>query len=253
MKTPITVLTENLKMEPYSSALCYPRASEAELESRLEELREHAITAVEFAGEANAFNVPVLGKGFVGIVVAAHLGKERVALKIRRVDAARAGLQREAQMLAKANSVQVGPRLIGVSTNFLLMQLVDGCLLPDWLDMHKEKGHVRGVLNEVLEQCWRLDSIRLDHGELSKAPKHIIIDKNHKPFIVDFETARVNKKPANVTSACQFLFIRRGAVAKATAEVLGEINLAKAINALRLYKKDRTRENFNRVVQVCLS
>ena len=93
----------------------------------------------------------------------------------------------------------------------------------------------------------------MDHGELSKAPKHIIIDKNHKPFIVDFETARVNKKPANVTSACQFLFIRRGAVAKATAEVLGEINLAKAINALRLYKKERTRENFNRVVQVCLS
>jgi len=247
------MLTENLNVEPYASAFCYPKASEAELQSRLEELREHGVTAVEFAGDASAFNVPVLGKGFVGIVVTAHLGGERVALKIRRVDADRAGLEHEAQMLAKANSVQVGPKLIGVSRNFLLMQLIDGWLLPRWLDAYKEKALVRGVLSEVLEQCWRLDSIGLDHGELSKAPKHIIISKQGKPFLVDFETASVDRKPANVTSACQFLFTSCGAVAKAVAEVFGEINRAEAINALRLYKNERTRENFNRVVQVCLS
>jgi putative serine/threonine protein kinase len=253
LKAPAKVLTANLKMEPYASVLCYPKASEAELQSRLEELRKHGIKAVEFAGETSAFNVPVLGKGFVGIVIVAHLDGQRAALKIRRVDADRAGLQHEAQMLAKANAVQVGPRLIGVSTNFLIMQLIDGCLLPNWLDANREKEQVRGVLNEVLEQCWRLDSIRLDHGELSKAPKHIIVDKQRKPFLVDFETASVDRKPANVTSACQFLFTSRGAVAKAVAEVLGEINREEAINELRLYKNEITRENFDRVLQVCLA
>jgi putative serine/threonine protein kinase len=253
LKAPAKVLTANLKMEPYASVLCYPKASEAELQSRLEELRKHGIKAVEFAGETSAFNVPVLGKGFVGIVIVAHLDGQRAALKIRRVDADRAGLQHEAQMLAKANAVQVGPRLIGVSTNFLIMQLIDGCLLPNWLDANREKEQVRGVLNEVLEQCWRLDSIRLDHGELSKAPKHIIVDKQRKTFLVDFETASVDRKPANVTSACQFLFTSRGAVAKAVAEVLGEINREEAINELRLYKKEITRENFDRVLQVCLA
>jgi putative serine/threonine protein kinase len=253
LKTPITVLTENLDKEPYASALCYPKVNEAELQSRLEKLREHGVKAVEFAGETSAFNVPVLGKGFVGIVVIAHLDGQRAALKIRRVDADRLGLQHEAQMLAKANAVQVGPKLIIVSRNFLLMQLIDGDLLPNWLDAHKEKEQVRGVLNEVLEQCWRLDSIGLDHGELSKAPKHIIIDKQHKPFIVDFETASVNRKPSNVTSVCQFLFTSGGAVARAVAEVLGERNREEIICALRLYKKDRTRENFNRVLQFCLS
>jgi len=247
------VLTGNLKMEPYASAFCYPKVDEAELESRLKELGEHGVEAVEFSGEASAFNVPVLGKGFVGIVVIAHLGGERVALKIRRVDADRAGLEHEAQMLAKANAVQVGPNLIGASRNFLLMQLVDGCLLPRWLGAYKEKGLVRGVLSEVLEQCWRLDSVGLDHGELSKAPKHIIVEKQQKPFLVDFETASVDRKPANVTSVCQFLFTSCGAVARAVAEVFGEINRAEVISALRLYKNDRTRENFNRAVQVCLS
>ena len=239
-------------MEPYASILCYPRASEAELESRLGELREHRVTALEFSGDASAFNMPVLGKGFVGIVIAAHVGGERVALKIRRVDADRAGLEHEAQMLVKANSVQVGPRLIGVSRNFLLMQLVDGYLLPNWLNAHKEKAIVCGVLGEVLEQCWRLDSIGLDHGELSKAPKHIIISKQQEPFLVDFETASVDRKPANVTSACQFFFTSYGAVAKSIADVLGEVNRAEVIDVLRCYKNERKRENFDDVVRVCL-
>ncbi len=252
METPLMVLTENLKEEPYASVLCYPKASEAEVQKRLMELQEHCVKAVEFAGKASAFNVPVLGKGFVGIVVTAHLDGQKVALKIRRVDADRLGLQHEAQMLAKANTVQVGPRFRGVSKNFLLMQLVDGAMLPDWLEAHKGKEHVRGVLNDVLEQCWRLDNAGLDHGELSKAPKHIIVDKQRKPWIVDFETASVNRKTANVTSVCQFLFTSGGAVARAVAEVLGERKREEIIYALRLYKKDRTRENFNSVVQSCL-
>lgn len=252
MTSSVIVPIEQLKETPYASVLCYPKPSETELQSRLGELREHGVKAVEFAGETSAFNVPVLGKGFVGIVVTAHLDGQRAALKIRRVDSDRLSLQHEAQMLAKANSAQVAPRLISVSKNFLLMQLIDGCLLPNWLDAHKKVEHVSGVLNEVLEQCWRLDSIGLDHGELSKAPKHLIVDKQQKPWIVDFETSSVDRKPANVTSVCQFLFTGCGAVARAVAEVLGERNREEIINALRLYKKDRTRENFNRVVQVCL-
>lgn len=253
MKAPVIVLTENLKMEPYASGLCYPRASDDELKRRVEELRDHGVTAVEFVGAASVFNMPVLGKGFVGIVVIAHLGKKRAALKIRRVDSDRTGLQHEAQMLAKANSVQVGPKLISVSKNFLLMQLVDGHLLPNWLDALKEKEQLHGVLNEVLEQCWRLDSIGLDHGELSKAPKHIIIDRQNKPFLVDFETASINRKPANVTAVCQFLFTSRGRVAEAVAAALGEVDRAEIIGALKRYKNERKRENFDGVLQVCLA
>jgi putative serine/threonine protein kinase len=252
METPLIVLVENLREEPYASVLCYPKSTEAEVQKRIIELKEHGVKAVEFVGKASAFNVPVLGKGFVGIVVVAHIDEQRVALKIRRVDADRAGLEHEARMLAKANDVQVGPRLIGVSKNFLLMQLIDGAVLPRWLDANKEEAHVRGVLNEVLEQCWRLDRAGLDHGELSKAPKHILVDKQRKPWIVDFESASVNRKTSNVTSVCQFLFTGGGGVSRAVAEVLGERNREEIVGALRLYKKGKSRGDFNRVVQVCL-
>jgi putative serine/threonine protein kinase len=216
-------------------------------------MQKHGVKAVEFAGKTNVFNVPVLGKGFVGVAVIAHLNGQRVALKIRRVDADRRGLQHEAEMLAKANSVNVGPKLISVSNNFLLMQFIDGDLLPAWLETHKEKEQVRSVLWEVLEQCWRLDAIGLDHGELSQAPKHLIVNKAQKPCIVDFETASVNRKPANVTAICQYLFASNGAVAKTVAETLGEKNFEELVGTLRLYKRNRTRENFERLLQICFA
>jgi len=252
LKKLLMVPTENLKEEPFASVLCYPKASEAELQKRLKELREYNIKAVEFTGKASAFNVPVLGKGFVGIVVAAYLDGQRAALKIRRVDADRRGLQHEAQMLAKANALEIGPKLRAASKNFLLMQIIDGALLPDWLKTHKKKVHVRRVLDEVLEQCWKLDIAGLDHGELSKATKHIIVDQQQKPWIVDFETASVTRRTANVTSVCHFLFISGGGVAKAVTDILGERKREKIIWTLKLYKSNRTQENFKRVMHECL-
>ncbi len=252
MKKSLKVLTENLRGEPYASILCYPKVSDAELQNRLRELQNHGVKAVEFDGNANAFNVPVLGKGFVGIVIIAHLNEQRAALKIRRIDADRSSLQHEAEMLAKANSIMVGPKLTGASKNFLLMQLIDGDLLPVWLETHKEKEPLRKVLTDILAQCWRLDTVGLDHGELSKAPKHLIIDKAQQPWIVDFETSSDNRKPANITAVCQYLFMGGGAVAKAVAEALGERSREGIILALRRYKNYRTRENFEGVLYACL-
>jgi putative serine/threonine protein kinase len=250
---PVTVPVENLKEEPYGSILCYPRATETELQKRIAELKELGVTAVEFEGKTSVFNVPVLGKGYVGLVVAARFRGQRVALKIRRVDADRSGLQHEADMLAKANTVNVGPKLISVSTNFLLMQLIDGDSLPDWLRIPKKKNDLPIILREVLDQCWRLDNIGLDHGELSHAPKHLIVDKHQNPWIVDFETASVNRKSANVTGVCQFLFTSNGAVARMVAEALGERNQENLLDALRAYKNNKKRDDFDRVLQACLS
>ncbi|MDI6846814.1 MAG: RIO1 family regulatory kinase/ATPase [Candidatus Bathyarchaeia archaeon] len=250
MKKALVITLEKLSEEPYASILCYPRPRKAELKKRLKELQKLNVKALEFSGEKQAFNTPVLGKGYVGIVVIAYRNMEKMAIKIQRVDAARSRMQQEAKMLKKANSVRVGPKLLGISKNFLLMQFIDGDLLPKWLEKRIEKAQVRKVLREVLEQCWRLDEAGLDHGELSRAPKHIIINKKSKPFIVDFETASIIRKPSNVTSICQFLFIS-GLVARKVAENLGEKDRATIIDVLRRYKNDRTRENFERVLKVC--
>jgi len=252
MKSPIIVPIKELHAEPYASVVCYPRASHSEMKSRIDELKMLGVEAVEFGGKASAFTLPVLGKGYVGIVVTALVCGERFALKMQRVDSDRESLEREAELLAKANSVGVGPKLVGVTKHLLLMALVDGDLLEVWLKSHKKPDLVREVLADILEQCWRMDEIRLDHGELSKAPKHIIMDMSDKPFIVDFETASTVRNASNVTSVCQFLFQGNSDVCKGIAQVIGERNRASLTAALKNYRKNRSRATFEDLLNQCL-
>ena len=89
------VTLEDLVKAPYASIVCYPRPSDSELHERIEELRLHGVEAIKFSGEGSAFNVPVLGKGYVGIVVVAYVHGERYALKMRRIGADRIDLKHE--------------------------------------------------------------------------------------------------------------------------------------------------------------
>jgi len=255
VKKPIIVPVDQLTQEPYASVLCFPNPSEAELQSRIQELRSLDVSALEFSGTASLFGVaiPVLGKGFVGIVVIAHVKGKRVAVKIRRTDADRADLLHEAHMLSKANSVNVAPKLMAASKNFLLMRLIDGGLLPNWLKTNKESARVKQILREVLEQCFRLDQAGLDHGELSKAPKHLLVDKTEKLFIVDFETASEERRVANVTAVCQYLFAGNSSASKILAEIFGERNRLELIDSLKAYKKNKTKTTFENLLKVCFS
>ena len=242
---------ENLKNEPYASVICYPRVDKIELNHRISELKAHRITSVEFSGKNHAFNVPILGKGFVGIVIKGYIQKKAVAIKIRRMDANRNELNQEAKMLKKANSVQVGPKFYKVSKNCLIMQYIEGNFLPIWINLCSDADKIKGVYKDLLEQCFRLDSLGLDHGELSKATKHIIINNKGQPFIIDFEAASTNRASSNVSSICQFLFLSYSKVGKVATKIFNKIETDKIIRALRTYKKEKTELNFENIMQVC--
>ena len=240
---------ERLIEEPYASIVCYPTATRAELRKRLSELRKLGIAALEFTGEKRVLNVHLLGKGCVGIVTAAYRNSEKIALKIRRTDADRASMRPEAELLRKANSADVGPVLLGVGKDFLMMQFVEGELLPRWFEEKACKTRIKRVLRNVMEQCWRLDVAGLDHGELSHAPKHVIVTAEDKAFIVDFESASVNRRPSNVTSICQFLFISE--FSREVTQRLGIRNRKTIIDSLRGYKNDLNRKRFEKVLESC--
>ena len=231
--------------------LCYPRVEQAEVAKRLKELEGLGIQALEFTGEKRINDVPVLGKGCVGIVVIAHTASEKAALKIRRVDADRKEMFHEGEMLKTANTTDVGPKLRGISENFLLMQLIEGTHFPDWIEQlegKEEQSRVQRVLKDVLWQCYRLDKAGLDHGELSNAPKHILVGACDQPFLVDFETSSTNRRVANVTSVCHYLFLG-SQIAPTVKEKLEEIDEKELVKALRAYKRERTEENFEKLLQ----
>ncbi|HDQ06289.1 MAG TPA: serine/threonine protein kinase [Candidatus Bathyarchaeota archaeon] len=187
----------------------------------------------------------------MGIVVVAYTKSGRAALKIRRVDADRKGMFHEGEMLKLANSINVGPKLLETSENFLLMELIEGNHFPEWLESLDEKeaqSRVCLVLREILEQCYRLDEAGLDHGELSTAPKHILVDADDRPYLMDFETASINRRVSNVTSVCQYLLLG-SQIAHKVREKLGKLDRKQLIQKLRSYKRERTRENFEKLVE----
>ena len=239
-----------LAVEPYSSILGYPKATRGELSKRITELKKLGIKGITFTGITTLNNVPVLGKGYVGVVVLSNQGKKLVALKIRRMDASRPEMKSEANLLRLANEIDVGPELIDSSKNFIIMEYLEGKKIIDWIRDLKGRGSaakLRSTVRKMLEDCYNLDKIRLDHGELSHIHKHVIVGK--KVCIIDFESASVNRRTSNVTSATQSIFIGSG-IANLVKKIIKEPNRKKLIVSLKKYKNDQSRENFEDVLQV---
>jgi len=239
-----------LTIEPHSLILGYPKATRGELSKRITELKKLGIKGIKFTGTTTLNNIPILGKGYVGVVVLSNQGKKTVALKIRRMDASRPEMQSEAKLLRLANEVDVGPKLIDSSKNFIIMEYLEGKKIIDWIRDLKGKGNaakLRTTIRKVLEDCYSLDKIRLDHGELSHIHKHVIVGK--KICIIDFESSSVNRRTSNVTSATQSIFIGSG-IANLVKKIIKIPNRRKLITSLKKYKNDQSRKNFEDILQV---
>jgi putative serine/threonine protein kinase len=233
----------------FATVLCYPRPEPRELAARILELASIGVDAVELTGPQLIGRAGVLGKGCVGIVVAARMHGKPVALKIRRTDADRRDMDHEANMLRLANSVDVGPKLLAQSKNFLAMELINGLPLHRWVALLPKTGckrRVRKILAKLLDDCFSLDQIHLDHGELSEAPKNVIVDEKDNPRIVDFETASDKRRVSNVTSIAQYLLIG-GGPAKLLRRVLEWRKRSSLIRALQDYKQHPDPRRFWRV------
>jgi putative serine/threonine protein kinase len=205
-----TITVEELLNNRCKFLLSYPEHNNSIVEEILEEIKSLGIKAIELEGPHTLNGIPILGKGHVGIVVKAIKGSKPVALKIRRVDADRLTLKSEAHYLKLANSVEVGPKLLGNSDNLILMELIDGKYLAEWVENLEnfQKEVLKNVLKNLIEKAYRLDVIGLDHGELSKANRHIMMKKG-QPRIIDFESASTNRRRSNVTSITQYLFFNK--------------------------------------------
>ena len=237
--------------EPYSKILGYPNATKRQIESRINELEKLKVKSICLTGPTTIGNLEILGKGYVGVVVLVKRGNKEVALKIRRTDSQRENMKNESILLKLVNSVNVGPKIIDVSKNFLVMEYIEGEKFSNWIEMLKGSGSVKqlkSTIKNVLEDCYRLDQIGFDHGELSNISKHVIVGKT-KVTIIDFESSSTKRRPSNITSITQAFFIGSG-IAKQAQRIYKNSSKEKIIDALKSYKKEKTRENFEKLLKV---
>jgi putative serine/threonine protein kinase len=129
------------------------------------------------------------------------------------------------------------------------MEYIPGQNIVEWVGDTTKKSKVRSVTRAILEQCFRLDRAGLDHGELSRLTRHIIVSDSS--YIIDFESASTTRKTSNVTAAAQSIFLY-GIVANKVKKILGNTDREKVIHALRSYKHFHTRANFDAVLDSLL-
>ncbi|HEV2118893.1 MAG TPA: serine/threonine protein kinase [Candidatus Bathyarchaeia archaeon] len=242
----------SLVKPPYNRLVAYPSGEPEQVESRIRQLHQLDITSLDFQGRLKTDQLSVLGKGVVGIVVVGLKGNRRIAVKIRRVDARRLNLIHEAEHLKTANSLGVGPECLGGTPDVLAMELIEGLSLPLWLETLKGRGRrsrVRSVLRPLLEECVRMDAYGLDHGELSRAHKNVIVSNNDSARILDFESASVTRRPSNFTSLTQYLFLG-GSIAKKMIRILGPVDRDELLRSLRDYKAGGWKDAFESASRV---
>ena len=244
------VKLDKITEPPYSIIWVYPKGTKSQIKSRIKELHALGVEGISFQGELQMDTISILGKGYVGVVVLGKIGRKKVAVKIRRNDSPRKNLEKEAGLLKIINKHKIGPKLIASSKNFLVMEYLDGEKIGDWVDGLKKNekySQLKLIIKKVLEDCYSLDRIGLDHGELSNLSKHVIVGK--KTTIIDFESSSMDRKVSNVTSATQAFCIGSG-ISKIIGRVYKIPKKQKMITVLRRYKHEGTRESFENLLAV---
>lgn len=224
----------------------YPNPSLVDVDSRFDQLRSLGVEYIVLEGGSSIGGLRILGKGYRSVVVLVEAGGRLAAAKIRRADSTRDSLLYEARMLRLANTVSVGPVLYGFTEDIILMEYIHGSSILEWVSQEDDISRIRGTIRILLEQAYRLDRIGLDHGELSRAERHILVRSSGEPVIIDFESASVDRKPRNLTSIVQYIVFR---IPYATSRRIVEADRDKLIDDLRRYKQSISDEFFYRVLE----
>ncbi|MBD3206488.1 serine/threonine protein kinase [Candidatus Bathyarchaeota archaeon] len=243
------VKIENLYGTKVGDYVCYPRCSTDEMEERIAQLKALGVKSVSLGGPHNIMGYNVLGKGHVGVVLNAVSKKDIIALKARRTDADRDNMTHEAAMLQIANGVDVGPKIMGFTRDFIVMEKLEGPYFGAWVRTYEGSNEeFLKMVREILWKAFKLDQVGLDHGELSKVRRHIIVHEG-EPRLIDFESASTDRKVQNVTSTVQSMFLNHR-FARVMEDWTDIPENSILIDYLRDYKKNRSEANFFKILKL---
>ena len=190
-------------------------------------------------------------KGWRGTVRKARLDGKIVCVKQLRGKIKGTSLEREWEALKRANEKGIGPKAIEYSKEkeLLVMGFAEGKEFREWI---KEAGkeEIWKRIPEILEQGRVLDEMGLDHGQLSWAPKHIIIGE--KVTLIDFERASMNRQAKNLSALFGYLIVNpKSETARKIREALGvgERERKGIIDGLKKYRKKKGVQEYKRLIR----
>ena len=241
----VVLSLEQFWHSPARRLLAYSTEDESVLTHRWQELQTYNLDAIYSYGPQTLAGLEILGLGYCGVVLKVRSRGHNRVLKIRRESASRTSLNTEANMLIRANTVDVGPQHIAHSDNFLLMDYVDGPMLVDWLQQTEAQSAeaICKVVAQLIHQAYRLDQLALDHGALRCITAHALVGATN-PVLIDFSGASLDRRPANVTTLVQGLFISTQ-ISQLLQPWFPQVRKIDLIEQLRRYKQQLSLSSVN--------
>ena len=149
-------------------------------------------------------NKSFLDRGKRGLTYIGLYHGEQVLVKEHNPASDANTIANEAMMLQRLNKVGVGPRFIAYQDNQLVREFVDGVRIEEFIEQG-EAAAIKAVLREVFLQCERMDIAGINKFEMTHPYKHILITRDQRVVMIDFERCRFSQKPKNVTQVCQYV------------------------------------------------
>ena len=142
-----------------------------------------------------------LARGHKGVVYVAEGATGRVAIKVCRGGGAR----QEERWLRRCNELDIGASLLAAEDECVVMEYVEGPSVGEALDGAVPPGVLFRALRDLLGQCARLDQQGIDKREMNRCQKHVIVSREGRSTLLDFERCQESSKPCNVTGLAQYL------------------------------------------------
>ncbi len=140
-----------------------------------------------------------------GVVYQGILNTNLLAIKVKKEDSAAVGrIANEVKWLKQLNKYSIGPKLLFYGKDYLAYEFVQGKFILNWI-AHQPKEKIKSVLSSVLQQCFTLDKLKVNKEELHRPFKHILITKEDKPVLIDFERCYKTDHPHNLTQVIEFI------------------------------------------------
>ena len=80
----------------------------------------------------------------------------------------------------------------------------------EWTTLDKIKNPSKNIYKQLIDHSYMLDKLHVEHGELSKPTKNIIVSNKEKVYIIDFERWNLlNNKWKNLKWISNFLMNKK--------------------------------------------
>lgn len=199
--------------------------------------------------DKGVINIKYFTKGHRGLLFTGFYHNKKIVVKTKNPESKAFGrIENEAKWLEKLNKHQIGPKLIFFDYGYFAYDYIDGDFIVDYLKK-SDKNKTKEVIENVFNQLYILDKLKIDKEEMHHPVKHIIISKS-QPYLVDFERTNYSRKPKNITQFCQFL------ISTNLTEILQDkrmqIGKDKLIHLAKVYKSNPNHKSFKNIVDfVC--